>query len=259
MEHTFPWPDGCRGAVSLSYDDGLPVHCDWVAPELEARGLRATFYLPVLALRQVPPERWKALAAAGHELGNHTIFHPCRQRPGGILEWLKAGYELQGYTPLRWEQEIAVANTVLSMIDGRAERTFGNTCCDSTIGPDEAPQRLEPLIERHFPAARGELVARSVDPWQPQWANLGHFSGDGRAFEDLRAEVEAAVAEGHWLIYMFHGIGPGTHHLHADAEQHRLLLDYLGATRERIWTAPVRDVVVHVRTISASREAAPSC
>src|SRR5262249_16834676 len=26
MEHTFAWPDQIQGAVSLTYDDGLPIH-----------------------------------------------------------------------------------------------------------------------------------------------------------------------------------------------------------------------------------------
>jgi hypothetical protein len=30
----FRWPDGQRCAVSLTYDDGLPVHYEYVGPAL---------------------------------------------------------------------------------------------------------------------------------------------------------------------------------------------------------------------------------
>ncbi|MGB1892738.1 MAG: polysaccharide deacetylase family protein, partial [Candidatus Latescibacterota bacterium] len=69
------WPEGKRGAVSLTYDDALPVHYEHVAPLLEEHGLRATFYTNVLSLG-ANPEAWRQVAAQGHELGNHSIFHP---------------------------------------------------------------------------------------------------------------------------------------------------------------------------------------
>ena len=37
-----PWP---RGYVSLAYDDGLDSQLDIAVPQLEAAGLRGTFYL----------------------------------------------------------------------------------------------------------------------------------------------------------------------------------------------------------------------
>ena len=76
--NAFDWPEGKRGAVSLTYDDALPVHYERVAPLLEDHGLRATFYTNVLSLG-ANPEAWRQVAACGHELGNHSIFHPCRK------------------------------------------------------------------------------------------------------------------------------------------------------------------------------------
>jgi len=71
------WPDATQCAVSLSYDDSVPVHHREVAPLLEKHGLRGTFYLSALTIEN--PEAWKIVAAAGHELGNHSLFHPCRR------------------------------------------------------------------------------------------------------------------------------------------------------------------------------------
>lgn len=55
--NAFDWPEGKRGAVSLTYDDALPVHYERVAPLLEDHGLRATFYTNVLSLG-ANPEAW---------------------------------------------------------------------------------------------------------------------------------------------------------------------------------------------------------
>ena len=89
----FPWPNGAKAAVVLSYDDGVDVHLDYVAPDLEAAGLRGTFFVPghSESLAKRFPE-WRALAARGHELGNHAIFHPClRTRPPGRARLGAAG------------------------------------------------------------------------------------------------------------------------------------------------------------------------
>src|SRR5262245_40961167 len=74
----FAWPGGAQAAVSLGYDDGLNSQLDHVVPALNKRGLRASFYVPIngptLPGRQ---NEWKDAAAAGHELGNHSLFHGC--------------------------------------------------------------------------------------------------------------------------------------------------------------------------------------
>ena len=145
----FSWPDGQQCAVSLTYDDGLPVHYEVVGPLLIKHGFRATFNAMMNAgvLRHV--EKWRKLAQVGHELGNHSIFHPCRNDEGdrkgiGI-------YDLCNYTLERMENELELANHVLNLIDGNNDRTFGNTCCDITVGKKASEMHLEThLIENGF-------------------------------------------------------------------------------------------------------------
>src|SRR5262245_64846761 len=76
-------------AVSLTYDDALNVHLDNAIPILDSLGLRGTFYLSGYfpAFRERVAD-WKAAAAKGHELGNHTLFHPCTGKLPG-REWVK--------------------------------------------------------------------------------------------------------------------------------------------------------------------------
>ncbi|MBY3627222.1 polysaccharide deacetylase family protein, partial [Acinetobacter sp. CUI P1] len=74
----FSWPNGAKAAVSLAYDDALPSQLDTAIPQLNAVGLKGSFYLPLSAdTIQKRLADWRAAAAQGHELGNHSLFHQC--------------------------------------------------------------------------------------------------------------------------------------------------------------------------------------
>jgi peptidoglycan/xylan/chitin deacetylase (PgdA/CDA1 family) len=230
--------------VSLSYDDSVPVHHLHVAPLLEQNGLRGTFYLSVHNLES--PEAWKAVARQGHELGNHSLFHPCRRNAGNAA-WLAEHRDLSAYTPGRFRDELKLANLVIDLLDGGRPRTYGNNCTNLTIGQGDREEPMDPILAELFVAARGTITNQSVDPAHPTFTRLGHFSGDGRTFAQLRTEIEAARARGEWIIYMFHGVGAGTHPLFVADDVHRQLLEWLKQERATIWTAPVVDVARHLQ------------
>jgi peptidoglycan/xylan/chitin deacetylase (PgdA/CDA1 family) len=117
--------NGKQCAVVLTYDDVLNVHLDNVIPCLDSAGFKGIFYIigesPVLANRM--PE-WRSAANHGHELGNHTLTHPCDSRMDG-RSWVTPENDLSKYTVERAVKEIRVTNTLLQAIDGKKERTFG--------------------------------------------------------------------------------------------------------------------------------------
>ena len=238
-----PWPHGEKGAVSLSYDDSVPVHHRVVAPLLEKHGLRGTFYLSIANLES--PEAWKGVASRGHELGNHSLFHPCRRDPSPAYAWLPEHYDLGSYTPGRFRDELATANLFLELLDGGRPRTYG-ICTNLTIGRGPQEQPMDPILETLFVAGRGTLVEDPVDPSRPHFMRLGHRSGDGKTFEQIRAEILSARERGAWIIYMFHGVGRGTHGLFIEEEEHRKMIEWLGTQKETLWTAPVVDVALHL-------------
>lgn len=246
------WPGGYGCAVSLSYDDSVPVHHQRVAPLLEQHGLHGTFYLSVRDIRD--PQAWKAVAARGHELGNHSLFHPCRRDPGNV-SWLADHYDLSSYAPERFRDELAVANLVLDLLDGGKPRTYGNNCTNLTIGRGDGEQPMDPVLDELFVAARGAITNQPVDPAQPAFTRLGHFVGDGKTFVQLRAEIESACEGGSWSIYMFHGVGAGTHSLFIAEDEHRQLMEWLGQRRDSIWTAPVVDVARYLKSRKANAAA----
>src|SRR5260221_225697 len=65
------------GFVPLSFDDAFDEHLDNVVPILNEYGIGGTFYVHLGSQRFARRmEEWRDAARVGHELGNHTIFHP---------------------------------------------------------------------------------------------------------------------------------------------------------------------------------------
>lgn len=242
-----PWPNGTNCAVSLTYDDSLTVHYTLVAPALEQYGLRGTFYTPARGDLLRHPDHWRALADAGHELGNHSLFHPCRMTER-VFSWLDPCYNLCDYTPARLHDELEVANSVLHLIDGQSERTYGHTCCNVTIGRGDEEQSMSGLLADLFLAGRGAATDKAAQPGPSlDLMNVGCISADGRSLSALIEIVEQAQAVGGWVVLVMHGVGSDTHEYHIDPLVHQQFLAWLAAQRQTVWTAPFRDVARHVR------------
>ena len=246
------WPNGTRCAVSLTYDDALIAHYTHVGPELVRHGLRGTFYVPVLSDLQVHPECWQALSAAGHELGNHTVFHPCRRDPPERFAWLAAAYDLCAYSPAQLRNELAVADLVLRLVDGKTQRTFGNTCCDATIGAGVDEQPMDSILAERFVAARGAMRNQlAVADGRLNLMNVGCFGVDGWSLAELTELVDRAGAMGGWAVLMIHGVGEGTHHMYVDSEVHRRFIALLAERRATTWVAPFIEVAGYLRARQA--------
>src|SRR6476469_2086038 len=97
---------GKKCAVVLTYDDGLNVHLNNVVPALDSLGLKGTFYISDYfggLQGQIP--KWRQAAARGHELANHTIYHPCEGGRAG-REFVQPDNDLNNYTVRRMAGEI---------------------------------------------------------------------------------------------------------------------------------------------------------
>ncbi|MCC5843850.1 MAG: hypothetical protein JJU05_06320 [Verrucomicrobia bacterium] len=79
--------NGRRAAVSLTYDDCMDCHLDLVAPALEARGFRGTFYTPVNAtLMERMDEHMlpRFVAARGTKRDIDETIDPANFSPGNL-------------------------------------------------------------------------------------------------------------------------------------------------------------------------------
>ena len=118
---------GKKCAVALTYDDALNIDLDKVIPALDSVQLKGTFYL--IASSKAFTNRlkeWKAAASHGHELANHSLFHPCASGPG--RGFVTADYDLKTYSIRRMNDEMRMANSVFEALDGKKKRTYAYPC-----------------------------------------------------------------------------------------------------------------------------------
>lgn len=239
---------GRRAALSLTYDDSLDCHLDLVAPALESRGFHGTFYTPVNETLMNRMEEWAGASARGHELGNHTLFHPYRSYGGA--DWIRPFRDLKRYDLERWEAEVDLANVILNRIEGRTDRSYGNTCHHNLIGPDDHTVRIDDHVLPRFVAARGTKrdVDETIDPAAPDLGNLGTLGGDGFTADCMKGLVDMAVERGHWIILTFHFVAEKERRLTIAENTHNALLDHCAALGNDLWVAPVRDVARSLKT-----------
>jgi sialate O-acetylesterase len=235
-----PWR-GKQCAVVLTYDDALNVHLDQAVPVLDSLGLKATFYLSGFfpGFRQRVSD-WEAVAARGHELANHTLFHPCAGNTPG-REWVKPDYDLSKYTLTRITDEIRMTNTLLQAMDGKTQRTFAYPCGDTQIGG--VPYFTQ--VGEEFVAARG-VHTEFLPIGQINLANVGSVVVNGQSGEQLIALVQKAMNTHSLLVFLFHGVG-GEHNLNVSLPAHRQLLKFLHQHQDQLWVAPFLEVTGHVR------------
>jgi peptidoglycan/xylan/chitin deacetylase (PgdA/CDA1 family) len=235
-----PWPEGKRSAVSLSFDDARVSQLEVGVPLFKELGAAVTFYLTATNIGNHGAE-WKAAAAAGHELGNHTMTHPCT----GHFPWSRAR-ALEDYTPARIEAELTDATRAIADATGVTPVTFAYPCGQSFYGRGASAASYIPLVARHFVAGRGYGDETPNDVGVLDLARALGVSIDEKTFEDLRPVVDQAIAEGEWLVLVGHDIGATPGRQVTRVETLRTLVAYLKEPAKRVWLDTVAHVATHL-------------
>jgi len=227
-------------AVVLTYDDAIDADLDNAVPALDSMDLKGTFYLigssSVIYKRL---DEWRLAAKHGHELGNHTLFHPCDGSLPG-RNWITPEDDLSKYTVARAVNETRVTNTLLKAIDGKDERTFAYPCGDLTIGG----QLFYNQLKNDFVAARGVTPGmQTID--KVDLDNIDCYGINGQPADYMINLVKQAMQTHTLLVFLFHGVGGG-HNINVSLEAHSRLLHFLKAHEKEIWIAPMVTVAKHV-------------
>jgi peptidoglycan/xylan/chitin deacetylase (PgdA/CDA1 family) len=238
-----PWPEGVEGAVSLTFDDGLSSQLRLAVPILNDHGLNGTFYINPKGEdwenRLLP---WQDVARAGHEIGNHSLTHPCSRGFHNSLD----GRCLEGMTLDEITRDIAEAEQRLNYAFGSSPlRSFAYPCYLDYIGEGEGRQSYVPIVARLFVAGRG----RGEIPNHPLTCDLSYlwsFPVERMSGAELIGLAEWAAATGRWSILTFHGIHEG--HLSVADVDLAALCRFLARHQSRIWTAPVAVVASRIRS-----------
>jgi len=210
--YEFTWPRGANLAVSLSYDDALNSQLDNVIPALDKLNLKASFYVvpnsPVMNLRL---DEWLAASKNGHELGNHSIYHPCRASLPN-RDWVEKQHDLDLYSVNQIIEELTKANTLLKAIDGKVERTYTIPCGDLLVGGEEYLNKVNHL----FIAIKGHEVDKRFSLiWDPTGAT-------GKELIEYIKNISADILQ---VNIIFHGVGGD--YLSVTTKAHQELLNFL--------------------------------
>ena len=241
------WPQDRSAGISLSFDDGINSHLDFVGPILRKHHLNATFFVTTgMGPWEKRKAEWKQLAQQGNELGNHTVHHPCLAP--------QITPHAQDYTPAMMEAEIKeAAEQIQSVLDRQRGMTFAYPCGDMTFGKPEDQVRNTALyakyVSEHAFGARavGAGAANSEEANVLAINDLGPTAD--KDFSTLLGMAQAAINSHGWGVYCFHGVGGDRLSITPDALDQ--LTSYFEAHGE-IWTATFGDVLRYMEERKAA-------
>lgn len=210
------WGDR-QAAVSLTYDDGTQCHYHEVAPELEKRGLRATFWIVGSNVGTDVPDypymTWEQVAdlsKRGHEVSNHSWTHP----------------DLTKLTPEQVRSEIEKCDSAILKATGVKPISFCypyNATSDTVVRMAEEGR----VGSRTFCDAQGQEVSGCTDESLARW-------------------LDNTVSTGAWAVTMTHSTDYGW-----DKWQDKTVLwrlyDRLKEREAEVWVAPFAEVAAYIK------------
>ncbi|HNP21110.1 MAG TPA: polysaccharide deacetylase family protein [Panacibacter sp.] len=242
-----PWPKGKEAAISLSFDDARFSQVDRGTALLDSMQVKATFYLVPAAAEQ-RMEGWKKAVAAGHEMGNHSLFHPC----SGNFEWSR-NHALENYTLDSMRYELVESNNRIEKMLGVKPIVFAYPCGQKFVGRGVNTKSYVPLIAEMFITGRGFMEETPNDPAYVDFAQITGIEMDGKDFEQLLPMIEAARKKGQWVVLAGHEMaddGVQTTRL----AMLRKLIAYVKDPANKMWVAPVGEVAKYISGKRAAME-----
>jgi beta-glucosidase len=199
----FPWPEGKKMGLSLTFDDARLSQVDKGIPLLDKYGVKATFYLSPDNMAQ-RLEGWGKAVSNGHDIGNHSVLHPCT----GNFDFAK-DKALEDYSLRRMNNELDSANNLLEKTFGVRPVSFAYPCGQTFVGRGILTRSYIPVISTKFETGRGWLNEGPNDPAFCDMSQLTGMELDGKSFEQIRNLIESAKNNGQWLVLAGHEMNEG--------------------------------------------------
>ena len=247
----FPWPNGAEMALSLTFDDGRPTQVTHAIPLLDAFDVKATFYSQPENLRN-ELAGWRRAVAVGHEIGNHTVGHPCT----GNFAWVR--YDdvvLESYDLERMRAELLQANDELEDLLGVRPVSFAYPCGQTYVGRGRDTRSYVPMVAELFQTGRRWLDETSNAPDHFDTAQVMAMRMDGEDFSSVRRMIERTKRSGNWLVLAGHSVGDSdSSRWGTKLGMLRELLAYAQDPDNGVWLAPVAEVASFIAREKAARE-----
>ena len=237
------WPAGKKAAVMLTYDDGLESQRRYVIPQLEAHHFHGTFFLYGAYVKSNDIPQWRAISKRGHELGNHSIYHPCMDSKADTMS--AHCRSLDCYSVSEILNEITIMNSFLSAIDGKTEHSYAYPCGQFMAGnEDYSAPLLEKGVTKFARIGSSDGVISNLD--SINFSKVPTFvATTGCKAEAMINYVKQAIDKGGFAVIVFHGVGGD--YLTVDAAEHQKLIDYLAAHDKELWVGTFSEVLGYLR------------
>ena len=217
-----PYKDGKTCAISFTYDDGMLCHYTDVAPELEKRGFRGTFWIIGANMGKNEPDypwmTWDQVAELskrGHEMSNHTWNHP----------------SLPSLSPEEVAWEVAHCDSVLEAVTGNRPITLAYPY--NAMSPEVVAKCEE-----------GRVGTRT------EW--VGHGQKDSHTtLDSMKVWLADLLENGEWGVTMTHGTTYGWD-MWDDPTQLWQFFDEVKAQENNVWVGTFAEVAAYTK----EREAA---
>ncbi|HKQ79066.1 MAG TPA: polysaccharide deacetylase family protein [Blastocatellia bacterium] len=236
----FMWPEGKRAALSLSFDDARQSQVDVGLALLDKYKVKATFYVvPSAVERRL--EGWKKVVVSGHEIGNHSLNHPCT----GNFEWSRQK-ALEDYTFEKMRDELQQANRRIKELLAVTAESFAYPCGQTFVGRGVDTKSYVPVVATLFSSGR---TWQDETPNDPGFCDLAQATGiemDGRDFEQILPILEKAKEAGQWVALAGHDIGQDGRQTTRVAMLEKLMR-YANDPNNKIWIAPVGTIAKRIR------------
>jgi peptidoglycan/xylan/chitin deacetylase (PgdA/CDA1 family) len=236
----FHWPNGKKAAVSLSFDDARLSQIDTGLALLKKEGVKVTFFVKPSGVEK-RLAGWKQAVADGHEIGNHSLTHPCT----GNYKFSRNN-ALENYNLAMMAQQLNGANEWIYKQLGVKPRTFAYPCGQKFVGRGVDVKSYVPLVADRFLAGRGYLDESVNDPLICDLAQAMGTGFDDMDFSRMKKIVDQAAQEGRWVIFVGHEIGKRGYQT-TDTKAIEDLCEYLKNPANEIWLGTVKEIATYIQ------------
>ncbi|MBZ5512377.1 MAG: polysaccharide deacetylase family protein, partial [Acidobacteriia bacterium] len=242
-----PWKHNYAAAASLGFDDGLPSQVDYAVPLLNARGLKATFFVVPSGVPVIPTggdvtwDQWRQVAAQGHEIGSQSFSDP----------------DLTTLTDSDLRYQLSQSQLVIN------QNIPSQSCITLAYPFGTSNSHVQAVTSEYYATGRGawaELEGGDLNFYEdpdPAWplppnVDLGSYKAvnffdiagnnlrDTLPLSNIYNKLDFAIAHNAWYDMYVHDIDSGF-----SSDDLAALLDYIVA--RNIWMARLGEVAQYMR------------
>ncbi len=240
VEDGFIWKNRTLAAVSFTFDDARVSQIDHGLALFAEFGILGTFYVsPQLLTERV--SGWRMALRSGHEIGSHTLNHPC----SGNFPFSR-DKALENYSLDAMADECALADEFILEHLGVSPETFAYPCGQTFIGRGRNTRSYVPLIAERYRAGRAYRSESANDPGFCDLSRLTSFESDGEPAKDMIGRIQSAVDTRDWVIFAGHEIGNPQNYQTTGIDVLKEVFEYVRRNRNIIFAAPVAEAAKYL-------------